>query len=268
MRVAFLDSGVGALSILQAVLQQFPALEATVLADDAFYPYGTKNSEDLIERLVFLSKKLVANLNPSALIIACNTASTVVLPALRANLSIPVIGVVPAIKPAAAISITKTIGLLATKATVNRPYMDNLIAEHAPHCHVIRVGCSELVDLAEAKLQGHSINPASLQPLLTSFFPEGMPATDVIVLGCTHFPLLSTELAIALQGKNYPAGVTLLDSGSAIARRLGEVLNLTFNQAAAPAHPFDFMFTEGKKLNLYTPALVKMGCRSVSVFTP
>lgn len=149
------------------------------------------------------------------LVIACNTASTVALDPVRAALTIPVVGVVPAIKPAAKQSRTRTIALLATPATVRRPYTRKLVEDFADGCTVLMHGSAVLVELAERKLRGGVLTQAEIAaemaPLLTG---AGGERIDTVVLGCTHFPLLRAELE-ALR-----PDITWIDSGPAIAARV------------------------------------------------
>src|SRR5690554_6959293 len=155
--VLIFDSGVGGLSILKEIHQQLPQLNLNYLMDNAAFPYGTKSDEFLTKRVIEVCSKAVAELAPDILVVACNTASTLALPQLRAALKIPVVGVVPAIKTAANLSTTKVIGLIATPATVCRPYTDNLVAEFAPNCEVHRLGSTELVLWAEKHINQGAI---------------------------------------------------------------------------------------------------------------
>jgi glutamate racemase len=148
-------------------------------------------------------------------VIACNTAATIALATVRAALDLPIVGTVPAIKPAALASRTRTIGVLGTAATVRQPYVDALVAEFASDCTVIRVGSADLVAIAEAKLRGTPPDPAAIQAIMADLFNQpGGDAIDQVVLACTHFPLLRAEIAAAS-----PPGVTFVDSGQGIARR-------------------------------------------------
>ena len=172
MRVAVYDSGVGGLSILQALMQSLPDLEYLFVSDNAAYPYGTKAEDEVLARANVVVRELIDRYSPEALVIACNTASTVCLPSLRSRFDIPIIGVVPAIKPAAQESSSKTIGLLATPATIKRAYTQGLIDEFAENCEVIRVGSSRLVDIAEMKLRGQDVSNDELCLLYTSPSPR------------------------------------------------------------------------------------------------
>ena len=153
-------------------------------------------------------------------ILACNTASTTALSAIRAVVDVPVIGVVPAIKPAGAISRTKTIAVLGTPGTVKREYVDSLINDHAHDCRVILQGSVNLVALAEQKLRGEAVPKDYIRREIAPIF-EGRDGADVdaVVLACTHFPLLRDEL----QG-SVKQTVRWIDSGRAIAKRVKFVL--------------------------------------------
>ena len=214
------DSGVGGLSLLPALQAALPDADLVFASDNAAYPYGTRDADSVIARTVNVVGALVAELQPSLAIVACNTASTVALPALRTSLGCPVVGVVPAIKPAAAATRTGRIGLLATPATVARPYTAELIATHAAHCEVITVGSSTLVDLAERCLRGRPVPPAAVRAALAPLRAHPAAAEiDAVVLGCTHFPLIRDELIAA-----FPGPRLWLDSAEAIARRASALI--------------------------------------------
>ncbi|MCL1076239.1 glutamate racemase [Shewanella dokdonensis] len=218
------DSGVGGLSVLQEIRKLLPGQHYHYLFDNARLPYGELGEAELIRGCVALIEPMVKQLNADIVVIACNTASTLVLPTLRQSLGIPVVGVVPAIKPAAQLSKLHHIGLLATPGTIKREYTHELIRRFAEDCRVELFGSSELVMLAEQKIAGMPIAPQQLQKLLA---PITQSTLDVLVLGCTHFPMLKAEIAQALG-----AGVTLLDSGEAIARRVKELLPADATTAA------------------------------------
>lgn len=218
------DSGVGGLSILAEIRAHLPHCHYVYACDNQAFPYGIKPEGELIQRVDAVLKALIERIAPDIVVIACNTASTVALPKIRAHFQKPVVGVVPAIKPAAQLSHAKVIGLLATPATVVRPYTQWLIDEFAPHCTIIPVGSSELVAIAEAKLQGIAPNVAQLRDILAPIFAN--PQTDTIVLACTHFPLLLAELKQAA-----PREVQWVDSGAAIARRVASFTGEFFDSA-------------------------------------
>ena len=215
-RVLVFDSGVGGLSIVRALWQYRAGIEVVYLADNAGFPYGELSERTVNDRCVEVVAQALADYSCELAVIACNTASTIVLPELRALVAVPVVGVVPAIKPAAAVSQNRRIGLLATPATVSRPYIEQLVSVHAPDCSILRVGSSELVMLAENSLQEGAVPSYSVQPILAPFVNAGV---DTIILGCTHFPLIRQSLMAAM-----PEGLHWVDSGEAIARRVDQLL--------------------------------------------
>ncbi len=222
-RIAVYDSGVGGLSILAEIQKVLPDSSLVFISDNAEYPYGTKEDLELLGRVMNVGDRLVNRYQPDLLVMACNTASTVCLPTLRARLTVPVVGVVPAIKPAAIFSQTRTIGLLATPATIKRPYTDHLIDDYASDCHVVRVGSSELVDMAESKLAGKPVDKKQLSKILAPFAENSN--LDALVLACTHFPLLKDEITQVLTDQGRP-DVHLVDSGQAIARQVARLLSV------------------------------------------
>ena len=212
----FFDSGVGGLSVLVPARLLLPHAPIVYAADNGGFPYGTKTETEIAARVPALLGRLAERYRPRLIVIACNTASTIALPAVRAALALPVVGTVPAIKPAAALSKTRVIGVLGTDATVRQPYVDRLSAEFASDCTVIRHGSARLVELAEAKLRGEAVDPrdyaAEFEGLLAK---PGGDRIDTVVLACTHFPLLADELATA---SHRP--ITFVDGGEGIARRI------------------------------------------------
>lgn len=223
MRALVFDSGVGGLSVLDAIVAADLPIDIDYAADNAWLPYGAKPDADLRARVPALLAALADETRPDVIVLACNTASTIALDAARAALSIPIVGVVPPIKPAAEQTVTGVIGLLATPATVARAYTDALIAKFAADKRVIRFGSTALVAAAEGKLAGHAPPPAAIAEAIAGLFEApGGDKLDVVALACTHFPLLREELA-----KNAPRDVRWLDSGGAIARRVRDVLGIS-----------------------------------------
>lgn len=212
----FFDSGVGGLSVLAPTRALLPNAPIVYVADSAGYPYGTRTEAEIAGRVPALLGRLVERYHPRLIVIACNTASTIALAAVRAALDVPVVGTVPAIKPAAELSQTRVIGVLGTQATVRQPYVDDLAARFAGDCTVIRHGSAELVDIAEARLRGVAPDRARIAAVLDGLFGQpGGGRIDVVVNACTHFPLVETELLAAA-----PAGVRFIDGGPGIARRV------------------------------------------------
>lgn len=216
-KVLVFDSGVGGLSILAELRRRLPQCELVFACDNEAFPYGTKDEQTLTERVDCVLQALIRHVEPDIVVVACNSASTLVLPRIRSHFSKPVVGVVPAIKPAATQSRTKCIGLLGTPGTVKRRYTRQLIADFASDCRVIPVGSSELVALAEKKLCGETTPSDQLQDILAPLLAE--PSLDTVVLACTHFPLLREELAAVADRQ-----LNWVDSGEAIARRVHSLL--------------------------------------------
>ena len=189
------DSGVGGLSVVAEIRNRLPDLQLSYAADDIFRPYGEKSEAQLKARLPRLLWELTETTQPDIVVMACNTASTTVLSEVRSALKIPVIGVVPAIKPAATASRTKTIAVLGTPGTVQRRYVDDLINEFASDCHVLLQGSVNLVDIAEKKLAGQPVDLDWVKAEIAPMFSGRRGADiDAVVLACTHFPLLRNEL--------------------------------------------------------------------------
>lgn len=216
------DSGVGGLSIYDALVAYRPDLEYLFVSDNQQHPYGTKTEQALTQRVVAVIEALVRQLLPDLVVIACNTASTIVLPTLRDNFTVPFVGVVPAIKPAARITKSGKIVVLGTPATAQRQYTQALIEKFASDCDVLKLGSSLLVELAEQKLRNESIDLEALHQELRPIIEfEGC---DTLVLSCTHFPLLYKEINDFVNVNSEKNSVSIIDSGSAVARRVGSLL--------------------------------------------
>jgi glutamate racemase len=214
--VLFFDSGVGGLSILAPARALMPNMPVVYAADSAGYPYGTRSDAEIAARVPALLGRLVERYRPRIAVIACNTAATVALAHVRAALDIPVVGTVPAIKPAALASKSRVIGVLGTEATVRQPYVDRLAAEHGADCTVLRHGSAALVAYAEGRMRGEPADPAIPRDALAGLLDQpGGEAMDMVVLACTHFPLVKAELAAAA-----PRPIAFLDGGEGIARRI------------------------------------------------
>ncbi len=209
------DSGIGGLSIVGELRRLLPMARIDYLADNAVYPYGELADEVLVERVCGVIGAAIRRLRPALVVVACNTASTIALGALRERFAVPFVGCVPPIKWAAELSRTRHIGLLATAATVRRPYLRALQERYAPDCRLIAYGARDLADLAEAAFRGHRIDADAVRRELDRMFGQpGGERIDVVGLGCTHYGVLLPSLR-ALS----PAGITWLDPAAAVARR-------------------------------------------------
>jgi glutamate racemase len=260
-RILVFDSGVGGLSILAEIQKKLPHASITYLSDNAYFPYGTKAETELIARVDQVLHRFMETHSVDMIVIACNTASTLTLPHLRKYFKQPVVGVVPAIKPAAALSQSHVIGLLATPATVNRTYTHHLIQEHAAHSNIIAVGSSELVQLAEDKLRGGQTDFEQLKKILQPFFihPRAQEM-DVLVLACTHFPLLRDEIAA-----QFPPHLHIIDSGEAIARRVASLTETyRFSIQEPPKHTAIFT-ADLLNLQALQPRLTQFGISSIEI---
>jgi glutamate racemase len=216
----FFDSGVGGLSVLAPTRALLPRAPLVYAADSAGFPYGTRSEAEIAARVPALLGRLAERYRPRLIVIACNTASTIALGHVRAALDIPIVGTVPAIKPAALLSKTRTIGVLGTQATVRQPYVDKLAAAFAADCRVIRHGSADLVALAERKLRGEAAGGEAFRAVLSGLFDQpGGESIDVIVNACTHFPLVEAELAAAAA----PRRVAFVDGGPGIARHVAHL---------------------------------------------
>jgi glutamate racemase len=252
----FFDSGVGGLSVLGPTRRLLPTAPIIYAADSAGYPYGTKPEAEIASRVPALLGRLVERFQPRLVVIACNTACTIALDHVRAALDVPVVGTVPAIKPAAEITKSKVIGVLGTEATVRQPYVDALARQFASHCTVLRHGSAELVALAEAKLAGDPVPIEAVREAALPLFDQARGnEIDTVVLACTHFPLLADELRQAFPG------LAWVDGGEGIARR---IVHLTREQPWPSDYPGGIaVFTGGPPRQTLLSALAGFGLTDV-----
>ena len=219
-RLLVFDSGLGGLTVLRTLRQSVPEAAVTYLADDARFPYAALSDAELAARICEVLAAPVAEFAPDAIVIACNTASTTALPVLRAAFRQPVIGTVPAIKPAALLSRSGLVSVLGTSATVTRDYTRALIAEFGQGRDFTLVGSARLAGLTEALMAGGEVPDAAIAEEIAPCFAQSQGGrTDVVVLACTHYPLLMERLE-----RLAPWPVTWLDPAPAIARRTANVL--------------------------------------------
>jgi glutamate racemase len=228
--ILLFDSGVGGLTVLAELRKLLPEAPVIYAADLAGLPYGEKTEAEIAARVAGLLGRMSERFKPRLITIACNTASTIALGMVREVLHVPIVGTVPAIKPAAAMTRTGAIGLLGTAATVRQKYVDDLEREFAQGKRLIRHAAPELVAAAEAKLRGETPDPAVFAAAAAGLRGQpGGEAIDTVVLACTHFPLFEDELRAALGD-----GVRFVDGAQGIARR---VAYLTQGQAFLRSSP-------------------------------
>ncbi len=266
--VLVFDSGLGGLTVLREIARQRPDLVLSYAADDAAFPYGRLADDALVERVVTVMGRLIESVKPDLAVIACNTASTLALPALRAKFSIPFVGTVPAIKPACERSETKRVSVLATAGTVKREYTQALIRQYGAGCEVKLVGSPNLATLAEAVLRGEAVAADDIRAELSPCFVDGGSRTDTVVLACTHYPLILDQLeALA------PWPVTWIDPADAIARRASSLLGEASERGEPKPGVISAYFTSGREpgealirsLALFRAEAVKSGAFLVPV---
>jgi glutamate racemase len=257
-KILVFDSGLGGLTVYREIARLRPEADYIYLADDAAFPYGALSEDGLVARVQSVLDAAIAEYAPGIVVIACNTASTLVLPPLRAAYpTLPFVGTVPAVKPAAERSRSQMISVLATPGTVARDYTRTLIATHAGHCRVTLVGSQILASIAEAEMRGEAIDDKEIAgEIAPCFVAEGAARTDMIVLACTHYPLLQdyfTRLA--------PWPVEWIDPAPAIARRVDAVLSEKYESRPSATEPKGrAIFTSGKRPpSSLEKALLKMG---------
>src|SRR5436190_15387584 len=237
------DSGLGGLTVLREVVGARPDAHYVYVADDAFFPYGHHSEQAIVARVVPLIGELIEAHAPDLVVIACNTASTLVMSHLRGEYKVPFVGTVPAIKPACASSKTKRVSVLGTSGTVKREYTKKLIHDFAQGCEVTLVGSPELASLAEAALSGIEVRDediaAELAPCFVGKREDAAARTDTVVLACTHYPLLMDRLVTLA-----PWPVDWIDPAPAIARRVVDLIGTPgkiFDGAGA-----EMIFTSGR----------------------
>lgn len=214
------DSGVGGLTVLREIRAALPQASFVYVADNAAFPYGAWDEAALADHVIALFGDLVRDHQPDLCVIACNTASTLVLPGLRAAFALPFVGTVPAIKPAVAASRSRMISVLGTPGTVARDYTKGLIKDFAGDCQVMLVGAAGLAAEAEARFSGGAADAQNIAAeIAPAFVEKDGRRTDTVVLACTHYPLLTDELRAAA-----PWEVDWIDPAPAIARRVVQVL--------------------------------------------
>lgn len=251
--ILLFDSGVGGLSVLAELRRTLPEAPVIYAADNGGLPYGPKSEAEIAARVCGLLGRMAERFRPRLICIACNTASTIALAMVRDVLNVPVVGTVPAIKPAAALTRSGTIGLLGTAATIRQGYVDRLEAQFAAGKRLLRFGAGELVEAAEGKLRGSPVDPAVIARAVAGLRDQpGGADIDTVVLACTHFPLLADELAAA-----FGPQATLIDGAAGIARRIAV---LTQGQPFARSAPDLALFTRADDdLSALTPALAAAG---------
>lgn len=217
--ILVIDSGIGGLGVLSHVQKRLPNVDYSYVADEAFFPYGQLDKPTLENRAAQIVTVIDRFNKLDCVVVACNTATTVVLEHLRAHFNVPIIGIVPAIKVAAKRTKTKAIGILATEATAKGEYIETLVKQFAGDCVVKLHGSKNLAHLAEQKLNGNKISitevAREIQPLFSAMRFKEQKHIDQVVLGCTHYPFLLDELKQAA-----PYVVSWIDPAEAVANQV------------------------------------------------
>jgi len=244
-RILTFDSGLGGLTVFREIAKLIPEADHVYAADDAGFPYGDWAADDLVWRVVAVMRRLIAEFEPQVVCVACNTASTLVLPHLRvAFADIPFVGTVPAIKPAAGRSRSQMISVLATPGTVARDYTRDLVQSFAAHCQVELVGSKRLARIAEDFMHGRPVSDDAIAAeIAPCFVQDGGRRTDEIVLACTHYPLLAVHFE-----RLAPWPVEWIDPAPAIARRVEHMLRekaFEHTDHRASARRWRAVFTSG-----------------------
>lgn len=257
--ILLFDSGVGGLSVLAELRKLLPDAPVIYAMDNAGLPYGTKTEAQVAARVCGLLGRMAERFHPRLICIACNTASTIALGMVRDVLEVPIVGTVPAIKPAAAMTKTGVIGLLGTEATIRQAYVDQLEHDFAADKLLLRAAAPDLVEAAESKLRGQPVPPGVVEAAAAALRSQpGGERIDTVVLACTHFPLLEPELAQA-----FGPGVAFVHGAPGIARRIA---HLTQGQAFVRSAPDAALFTrDGEECQALAPALALAGITHISV---
>ena len=258
--ILLFDSGVGGLTVLAELRKLLPDAPIIYAADNAGLPYGEKTEPQIAARVAGLLGRMTERLHPRLACIACNTASTIALDAVREVLEIPIVGTVPAIKPAAAMTQTGVIGLIGTEATIRQGYVDRLEARFAADKALLRLAAPQLVAAAEALLKGEPVDTSAVASAVAALraMPRG-DEIDTVVLACTHFPLLETELA-----KAFGSGVAFVHGAQGIARRIA---SLTEGQPFRREHDDLVLFTgDNDSIEAYREGLSAYGLPRIEIF--
>lgn len=212
--IGFFDSGVGQLSIIIETQKLLPRENFVVFADQKHNPYGQKSQRQVRKYCIDATRFLIKNHQIKMMVLACNTATVLALDHLRRNFDLPIIGTVPAVKPAFHASKNKKIAIMSTPATAKSEYLADLIRKYASTAKVIKIGCDNLEEAIEI------LDKSQIKLLLKKYLAKVRQfGADVVVLGCTHYPLVKSQIK-----RGFGSEVKIIDSGSAIAKRIKEIL--------------------------------------------
>jgi glutamate racemase len=248
MSILIFDSGIGGLTVLREARVLLADRRFVYVADDAGFPYGDWEEPQLLKRMVDLFGTLIEKWDPRLIVIACNTASTLAIEALRkAYPDQEFVGTVPAIKPAAERTRSGLVSVLATPGTVRRQYTRDLIVDHASRCEVKLVGSTALARLAEQYMRGGFVDETAVATEIAPCFEESEGRrTDIVVLACTHYPFLVNRMR-----KMAPWPVDWIDTSEAIARRAVSLLE----QSGEPVLADEALAEKGEDVAIFTSGI-------------
>lgn len=261
MTVLIFDSGVGGLSILREVRTTLPDQRIVYIGDDEGFPYGNWKEAELTTHIENLFERFISRYQPELAIVACNTASTLIMSTLRKRFNMKFVGTVPAIKPAAERTASGMISVLGTHRTIHSAYISNLVNEFAGDVDVNLVASPLLARMAEDHILGLPVDRSSLQKEISPCFKKsGHHKTDIVVLGCTHYPFLANEMR-----KVAPWPVDWLDPAEAIAQQASAVISPS--KAIEPSQPDIVLMTSGKANTRKQKLLQGFGLQLINSYT-
>lgn len=244
--IGLFDSGVGGLSILVEIKKKLPRESFVFFADQLNNPYGEKTKKEL-ELLASKITDFLIEKKIKLLVVACNTASCYTLDYLRARYSLPIVGVVPAIKPAVHLSKSSRIAIISTRATAKSKYLTDLIKEHAQGSLVLRLGCEGLGEAVE------KLDKKKIKNLIDKYSRQVKKFdADVIVLGCTHYPFLKEKIS-----EKFARGIKIIDSGVGIASRVKEMLVANNTRASKKSIDTYYTTSQPKDFSRVSTTLLK-----------
>jgi glutamate racemase len=249
--IGIFDSGVGGLGIFNAIAQRLPHQDIIYIADNNNLPFGEKTTEQLQNITSKIVDFLVAQHDVKLVVAACNTASTSSLAYLREHFSVPIVGVVPVVKPACEQTKTKKVAILATPFTARSAYQQELIAKYAGDIQVLSIACPDLVGLVEA---GELDSPLMVQKLKEYIDPAIQAGADVIGLACTHYPFVRKQIEQIV-----PSHVAIMDSNEAIARHVERLIAGMPDQPVSGAGKHTFYVTK-EPAKFQQVAQILLGC--------
>ena len=265
--VLVIDSGIGGISIVQALQTRMPAVRIIYVADNAMFPYGEKPQRLIMQRLQQIIDVALLTYSIDTIVIGCNTATVMHIDQLRQHYSpqnVPFVGVVPPVKTAAETSQSQCFTIVATQNTSQSLYLERLIRDYASTCEVTRIAAVGLADYAEKVIHGIAVEEEQLSHILSHLLSNMLNSTpthpDVLVLGCTHYAFIQAEIAALL-----PAHINIIEPSMPVAKRVQWLLqqrpkpsslplskqrhNITQTNRTNDDHNNQFFFTQAREIS-------------------